>query len=89
CAGRQLVASEWVDALHTDWVVAGGNPGYERYALAGWDGPAQLWRLHGANGQMLLFDDAADAVVTITAADHLGADAVAVFVATTLVDSLR
>lgn len=82
--GRQLVASRWVDALHTDWVVAGRNPGYERYALAGWDGPAQLWRLHGAYGQMLLFDEARSAVVTVTADDHAGADAVAAFVAAAL-----
>jgi CubicO group peptidase (beta-lactamase class C family) len=87
--GRQLVASRWVDALHTDWVVAGSNPAYERYALAGWDGPAQLWRLHGAYGQMLLFDEARVAVVTITADDHAGADATAAFVARALDDGPR
>lgn len=83
---QQLVAAQWVDALHADWVVAGRDPAYERYALAGWDGPAQLWRLHGAGGQMLLFDPAADAVVTVTADDHSGADALASFVASALAD---
>jgi CubicO group peptidase (beta-lactamase class C family) len=82
--GQQLVAPGRVDALHSDWVVAGSNPAYERYALAGWDGPAQLWRLHGAYGQMLLFDQAREAVVTITADDHAGADAAAAFVAAAL-----
>jgi CubicO group peptidase (beta-lactamase class C family) len=79
--GRQLLAPGWVDAMHSDWVAAGRNPAYERYALAGWDGPGRLWRLHGAYGQLLLFDEAADAVVTITADDHAGADAVAASVA--------
>lgn len=82
--GRQLLAPEWVDAMHSDWVVAGRNPGYERYALAGWDGPGRLWRLHGAYGQLLLLDAAADAVVTITADDHAGADATAASVARVL-----
>jgi CubicO group peptidase (beta-lactamase class C family) len=86
--GQQLVAPEWIDAMHGDWVIAGRNPWYERYALAGWDGPDQLWRLHGAYGQMLLFDGAADAVVSITAEDHAGADAMAAFVAATLADEV-
>ncbi|WP_394289359.1 hypothetical protein [Microbacterium sp.] len=51
------------------------SPGYQRYALAGWDGPGPGWRLHGAYGQMLLFSG--DAVVAITADDHFGADAMA------------
>ena len=80
--GRQLVAPEWIDAMHTDWVVAGENPGYDRYALAGWGGPGEAWRLHGAYGQLLIF--AGDAVVTITAGDHFGADAMAAFVVETL-----
>lgn len=80
--GRQLVAPEWIDAMHSDWVVAGESPGYDRYALAGWGGPGDAWRLHGAYGQLLIF--AADAVVTITAGDHLGADAMAAFVVETL-----
>ncbi|PZE86930.1 serine hydrolase [Curtobacterium sp. MCBD17_032] len=88
-AGRQLVPAVWVEAMHGDWVPAGRDPGYERYALAGWDGPGRLWRLHGANGQLVLFDQAADAVVTITADDHAGADAVAAAVGEVLADSDR
>ncbi|MEV4667067.1 serine hydrolase domain-containing protein [Microbacterium sp. LWO12-1.2] len=80
--GRQLVAPEWIDAMHSEWVIAGESPGYDRYALAGWGGPGDAWRLHGAYGQLLIF--AADAVVTITAGDHLGADAMAAFVVETL-----
>ncbi|MBT2485582.1 MULTISPECIES: serine hydrolase [unclassified Microbacterium] len=76
--GRQLVSAEWTDAMHDDWVVAGENPGYDRYALAGWGGPGKAWRLHGAHGQLIIF--LGDAVVTLTASDHFGADAVAAFV---------
>lgn len=83
-AGEQLVSAQWIDAMHTDWVVAGPNPGYDRYALAGWGGPGDAWRLHGAHGQLLIFRG--DAVVTITADDHFGADAVAAFVVDTLGD---
>lgn len=75
---RRIVSAHWVDAMHEDWVPAGSSPGYERYALAGWDGPGAGWRLHGAHGQLLIF--AGDAVVTLTAADHFGADAMALFV---------
>ena len=77
--GRRLVSEKWVDAMHSNWVRAGENPGYQRYALSGWDGPGEAWRLHGAHGQLLIF--AGDAVVTITASDHFGADAVAARVA--------
>jgi CubicO group peptidase (beta-lactamase class C family) len=73
--GRELVAARWIDAMHSDWVVSGTSPGYERYALAGWDGPGPAWRLHGAYGQLLIFR--ADAVVAMTASDHFGADAMA------------
>ncbi|PYY37989.1 hydrolase [Curtobacterium sp. MCJR17_055] len=88
-ADRQLVAPEWVAAMHGDWVAAGRSPAYERYALAGWDGPGRLWRMHGANGQLQLFDEAAGAVVTITADDHAGADAVAASVAVLLAGGAR
>lgn len=77
--GRRLVSEKWVDAMHSDWVRSGENPGYQRYALSGWDGPGEAWRLHGAHGQLLIF--AGHAVVTITASDHFGADAVAARVA--------
>ena len=80
--GRRLVPASVIDAMHSDWVVAGANPAYERYALAGWDGPGTAWRLHGAYGQLLIFCD--DAVVTITADDHFGADAMSAFVVDTL-----
>ena len=70
--------------MNGDWVEREGTgPGYERYAMAGWGGPGRLWRLHGAYGQMLLFDGDADrdvdggTVVTLTADDHFGADAFA------------
>lgn len=77
--GVRLVSAALVDAMHSDWVASGENPGYQRYALAGWDGPGALWRLHGAYGQLILF--AGDAVVTISADDHLGADPMAAFIA--------
>lgn len=80
--GEQLVSAGWVNAMSSDWVVAGENPGYDRYALAGWGGPGSAWRLHGAYGQMLIFSG--DAVVTVTAADHFGADALAASVVETL-----
>lgn len=73
--GQQLVSPGIIDAMHSDWVVAGENPGYDRYALAGWAGPGTGWRLHGAHGQLLIF--VGDAVATITASDHFGADAMA------------
>jgi CubicO group peptidase (beta-lactamase class C family) len=85
--GRRIVSARWCDAMHTDWVEREGTgPGYERYAMAGWGGPGRLWRLHGAYGQMLLFDETeasndSGTVVTITADDHFGADALAAFVA--------
>ena len=75
--GRTLVSAKWIDAMHTDWVVAGTTPGYDRYAFAGWGGPGAAWRLHGAYGQLVIFVD--DAVVTITAEDHAGADAIAAY----------
>ncbi|MCJ1708846.1 serine hydrolase [Microbacterium sp. VKM Ac-2923] len=78
--GRRLVSAGVVDALHTGWVDTGGTAdGYRRYALAGWDGPGSAWRLHGAHGQLIVF--AGDAVVTISADDHGGADAMTAFIA--------
>lgn len=78
--GERVVGGRWCDAMHGDWVEREGTgPGYHRYAMAGWDGPGRLWRLHGAYGQMLLFDG--DTVVTVTADDHFGADAFAATVA--------
>ncbi len=78
--GRRVVGARWCDAMHTDWVVRpDAARGYDRYAMAGWGGPGRLWRLHGAYGQMVMSADA-DAVVTVTADDHGGADAFAVAV---------
>lgn len=77
--GRRLVPRAVIGAMHSDWVVAGQNPGYARYALSGWDGPGPVWRLHGAYGQLLVF--AGDTVVTVTADDHFGADAFVAFIA--------
>lgn len=71
----RLVSSTWVEALHSDWFDRDAGPGYTRYALAGWAGPGRAWRLHGAYGQLLIFLD--DAVVTIAADDHAGADRMA------------
>lgn len=80
--GHRVVSSRWCDAIHADWVEReGAGPGYERYAMAGWNGPGRLWRLHGAYGQMLLFAPDGRTVVTVTADDHFGADAFAGFVA--------
>ncbi|RUR01520.1 serine hydrolase domain-containing protein [Labedella endophytica] len=82
--GDQLVSAEWIDAMHSGWVTAGVNPGYDRYALAGWDGPGAGWRLHGAYGQLLIF--VGDAVVTFTAHDHEGADRIAASVVALLTE---
>ncbi len=74
--GRRLVSAETVDAMHSAWVDTGGTgEGYRRYALAGWEGPGDAWRLHGAHGQLVIF--AGDAVITVSADDHGGADAFA------------
>ncbi len=73
--GQRLVSGEWVDAMHTDMVATGSVPTYDRYGLSGWGGPGRAWRLHGAHGQLLIF--LGNAVVTITAHDHTGADTIA------------
>ncbi|MDN3312002.1 serine hydrolase [Microbacterium oryzae] len=83
-SGSRLVSREWIDAMHSDWVERDAGPGYERYALAGWAGPGDAWRLHGAHGQMLIF--LGDTVVTITAHDHFGADRMAARIVETLAD---
>lgn len=75
--GCRLVSAERVRAMHDDWVETGSSPGYDRYALSGWGGPAEAWRIHGANGQIILF--AGDTVVTFTADDHWKADEMAAF----------
>lgn len=78
--GRVLVSPGTVDAMHSGWIDTGSaGDEYRRYALSGWEGPGGAWRLHGAYGQLVVFVD--DAVVTISADDHAGADAVAAFIA--------
>lgn len=77
--GRRVVSPRIVDAMHSGWIETGSvGDGYRRYALSGWDGPGGAWRLHGAHGQLIVF--IGDAVVTVTAHDHSGADAVAEFI---------
>ncbi|MEH3088926.1 MAG: serine hydrolase [Microbacterium arborescens] len=73
--GRRLVSPEWIDAMHTDLVPTGSPAPYDGYGLAGWAGPGAAWRLHGAYGQLVIL--CGDTVVTITADDHGGADAIA------------
>lgn len=81
--GEQLVSPESVRTLHTEWSEHDAeDPSYRRYALGGWDGPGAAWRLHGAYGQLLIFHG--NAVVTITAHDHEGADPFAEQVVTLL-----
>jgi CubicO group peptidase (beta-lactamase class C family) len=75
----RIVSAETVDAMHMDWIDTKSEyKGYERYALGGWDGPGDAWRLHGAYGQLIIL--VGEAVVTITADDHAGADALAAWV---------
>ncbi|WP_144877373.1 serine hydrolase [Microbacterium sp. 1.5R] len=73
--GERMVPASVIDAMHTDWVSAGTNEGYQRYGLGVWDGPGDAWRLHGAYGQLVILRG--DAVITVSADDHLGADAFA------------
>jgi CubicO group peptidase (beta-lactamase class C family) len=73
--GRRLVSARWPEAMRSEWSRHDAEPAYERYSLAGWGGPGAAWRLHGAYGQLLIF--LGDAVVTITADDHFGADRMA------------
>jgi CubicO group peptidase (beta-lactamase class C family) len=84
---QRIVSSRWVQAMHTDWFEREPEtgPAYRRYALSGWAGPHDAWRLHGAYGQLLVF--LGDAVVTITANDHFKADRMVERVVTTLEQS--
>ena len=84
---QRIVSSRWVQAMHTDWFdrEPETGPAYRRYALSGWAGPNDAWRLHGAYGQLLVF--LGDAVVTITANDHFKADRMVERVVTTLEQS--
>lgn len=72
---RRIVSADWIDAMHTNWTETGDGPGYDGYAMGGWRGPGDAWRLHGAGGQLVLF--VGDTVITITGDDHFRADEVA------------
>jgi len=65
--GAQLVGSEWIDAMHTDWVRTGWEGDSSQYGIAVWAGPGDGWRLDGLYGQYVYVDRARHAVVTITA----------------------
>lgn len=82
--GQRVVSAETIDMMHSAWVDTGSQgESYQRYALAGWDGPGDAWRLHGAYGQLII--SAGEAVVTFTANDHAGADAVIAFIVETAI----
>lgn len=85
--GRRVVSSRWVRTMHTDWSEHEAEPAYRRYALAAWGGPGDAWRMHGANGQLMIFLD--DAVVTLLADDHFAADRMAERIVETLEEARR
>lgn len=64
---QRLVSTEWVDAMHGDWVDTGGDAPFGQYGLATWRGPGRCWRLDGRYGQYVIVDQDRDAVVTVTA----------------------
>jgi len=82
---QRVVAEQWIDRMHAGWVVSGAGGIYSSYGIAAWCGPRSGWRLDGRYGQYVFIDDAADAVVTITAHEEksdqrlveIAADAVA------------
>lgn len=84
--GRQLVSAQWPRAMHSGWTDRDAGPGYRGYALAGWNGPRDAWRLHGAYGQLVIFRG--ETVVTLLADDHDRADNVADRVVETLASSV-
>lgn len=63
----RVVSERWIDRMHSDWVSSGPGGLYASYGFAAWRGPRGGWRLDGRYGQYVFIDDAADAVVTITA----------------------
>ncbi|MGO1838661.1 MAG: serine hydrolase domain-containing protein [Candidatus Microbacterium stercoravium] len=71
--GQRVVAGDWIDGMHSGWAPTGETgAGYDGYAMGGWRGPGDAWRLHGAGGQLVIF--AGDVVITITGDDHFRAD---------------
>ncbi len=85
----RVVTERWIDRMHSGWVSSGADGLYSSYGLAAWRGPRNGWRLDGRYGQYVFIDEAADAVVTITAHEEksdqrlveIAADAVAAAVA--------
>ena len=77
-AGRRIVSPDWIERMHSDWIEREAAPGYDGYAVSGWRGPGDAWRLHGAYGQMVIFTG--EAVVTVSANDHFRADEAAALV---------
>ncbi|GAA1130165.1 serine hydrolase domain-containing protein [Microbacterium natoriense] len=65
--GAGFVSAEWIERMHSDWLPSGADGDYAAYGFATWKGPGRCWRLDGRYGQYVVIDDAADAVVTITA----------------------
>ncbi len=61
------MSAEWVDAMRSTVVDAGGEGDFARYGLATWAGPGDGWRLDGLYGQYVYIADDLDAAVTITA----------------------
>lgn len=64
---QRIVAECWIERMRSEWVVTGADGLYSSYGLAAWRGPRDGWRLDGRYGQYVFVDEAADAVVTITA----------------------
>ena len=65
--GERIVSAEWVDALRSTVVDAGGEGDFARYGLATWAGPGDGWRLDGLYGQYVYVANDGSAAVTITA----------------------
>ncbi|EWS80111.1 penicillin-binding protein [Brachybacterium phenoliresistens] len=68
--GTQLVSSDWVEAMHADWVPTGREDGEDtaRYGYQVWDcAPEGAWRADGNYGQYSIVLPRERAVVTVTA----------------------
>lgn len=83
--GRRVVSAEWIRAMLTDEAEHDAEPAYRRYALSVWGGPGDARRMHGAYGQLVVF--LGDAVVTVLADDHMGADRMAERIVAALEDA--
>lgn len=65
--GQQLVGAPWIDGMHSEWNLTGGDGDFAQYGMAAWAGPRAGWRLDGLYGQYVYLAGNADAVITITA----------------------